>query len=237
VKEQCSARFREWNVAQFINNDAMGLAELGDWNAVWREDQRDGRGNSCSGSTIALDCNNSLLRSENSELELVGIGLENIVVVAMPDAVLVADKNRVQDVKMAVDLLKKKGASQAHQHPREFRPWGWFETLVVGERFQVKRIIVNPGAALSLQSHVHRSEHWVIVNGSALVTVGEEKKMLTENQSIYVPLGTVHRMENPGKVPMILIEVQTGSYLGEGDIARYEDVYERMPDNSAHGTD
>ena len=123
--------------------------------------------------------------------------------------------------------LKKKGAAQAETLPRDYRPWGWFESLVSGSRFQVKRIVVHPGAALSLQSHHHRSEHWIVVEGTAQVTIGEDVQLVSENQSVYIPLGTVHRMENPGKIPMVLIEVQTGSYVGEDDIIRYEDVYAR----------
>jgi mannose-1-phosphate guanylyltransferase/mannose-6-phosphate isomerase len=157
----------------------------------------------------------------------VGLGLEDIVAVAMPDAVLVAKKGDAQKVRLAVDALKAKGAVTATQSARDHRPWGWFESLVVGGRFQVKRIVVNPGAALSLQSHHHRAEHWIVVEGTAQVTVDEEIKLVSENQSVYIPLGAVHRMENPGKVPMVLIEVQTGSYLGEDDIIRYEDVYAR----------
>ena len=151
----------------------------------------------------------------------------SIIGVAIPDAVLVAHKDRAQDVKKAVAALKAKGATQAETLPRDYRPWGWFESLLVGSRFQVKRIVVHPGAALSLQSHYHGSEHWIVVEGTARVTVGDEVKLVTENQSVYIPLGATHRMENPGKVPMVLIEVQTGSYLGEDDIIRYEDVYAR----------
>jgi mannose-1-phosphate guanylyltransferase/mannose-6-phosphate isomerase len=158
---------------------------------------------------------------------LVGIGLDNLIVVAMTDAVLVADRARAQDVKLAVAALKDKGARQAEAFLRDYRPWGWFETLALDARFQVKRIVVLPGAALSLQSHMHRSEHWVVVCGTARVTIDSEVRLLTENQSVYIPLGAVHRMENPGKVPMVLIEVQTGVYLGEDDIIRYEDVYAR----------
>ena len=145
----------------------------------------------------------------------------------MGDAVLVADKSQAQRVKEAVDALKQRDASQAVQLPRDYRPWGWYESLVIGGRFQVKRIVVNPGAALSLQSHHHRSEHWIVVEGTAKVTVDETVKLISENQSVYIPLGSVHRMENPGKLPMVLIEVQTGSYFGEDDIIRYEDVYAR----------
>ena len=206
---------------------AAGWSDLGGWDAVWREAPRDGRGVAVSGPATALDCDDTLLRSEDSRLEVVGIGLKNIVAVAMPDAVLVADAARAQEVKQAVAALKAKGAAQAESFPLDHRPWGWFESLVIGDRFQVKRIHVHPGAALSLQSHHHRSEHWIVVEGTAKVTVDGEVKLVTENQSVYIPLGAVHRMENPGKVDMVLIEVQTGSYLGEDDIIRYEDVYAR----------
>jgi mannose-1-phosphate guanylyltransferase/mannose-6-phosphate isomerase len=145
----------------------------------------------------------------------------------MPDAVLVAHKDRVQDIKVVVSVLKAKGVAQAEAFPKDHRPWGWFESLVIGGCFQVKRIHVLPGAALSLQSHHHRSEHWIVVEGTAKVTVDDIVTLLTEGQSIYVPLGAVHRMENPGRMPMVLIEVQTGVYLGEDDIIRYEDIYAR----------
>jgi mannose-1-phosphate guanylyltransferase/mannose-6-phosphate isomerase len=200
-------------------------SDLGDWAAVWRETQEGGI--SLSGPATALDCKDTLLRSEVDGQAIVGIGLEDIVAVAMPDAVLIAHKDRTQDVKLAVTALKEKGAAQAETFPKDHRPWGWFESLVVGERFHVKRIVVHPGAALSLQSHHHRSEHWIVVEGTARVTVDEDVKLVSENQSVYIPLGAVHRMENPGKVPMALIEVQTGSYFGEDDIIRYEDVYAR----------
>ncbi|MDU8930025.1 mannose-1-phosphate guanylyltransferase/mannose-6-phosphate isomerase [Alisedimentitalea sp. MJ-SS2] len=206
---------------------ASGWSDLGGWDAVWRQSARDERGVALSGPATAIDCDNTLLRSEDPTLEVVGIGLDNIVAVAMPDAVLIADANRAQDVKKAVTALKAKQAKQAEMFPKDHRPWGWFESLVVGDRFQVKRIHVHPGAALSLQSHHHRSEHWIVVEGTAKVTVDDEIKLVSENQSIYIPLGAVHRMENPGKVPMVLIEVQTGSYLGEDDIIRYEDIYAR----------
>ncbi|MFV2033765.1 MAG: cupin domain-containing protein, partial [Halocynthiibacter sp.] len=143
------------------------------------------------------------------------------------DAVLVASKDRAQDVKAVVEALRSEGAPQAEAFPRDHRPWGWFESLVTGDRFQVKRIVVHPGAALSLQSHVHRAEHWVVVQGTAKVTIDDEIKLVCENQSVYIPLGAVHRLENPGKLAMVLIEVQTGSYLGEDDIVRYEDFYAR----------
>lgn len=202
-------------------------SDLGGWQSVWQESERDDKGNAVSDHAIALDCKDSLLRSESDEMELVGIGLDNIVAVAMRDAVVVADMSQAQSVKTAVSMLKERGAKQATQFPVDHRPWGWFETLILADRFQVKRIHVHPGAALSLQSHVHRSEHWIVVAGTARVTVDDTVQLLTENQSVYIPLGAVHRMENPGKVPMVLIEVQTGSYLGEDDIIRYEDIYAR----------
>ncbi|EKE44504.1 alginate biosynthesis protein AlgA [Oceaniovalibus guishaninsula JLT2003] len=204
-----------------------GWSDLGGWDAVWREMDRDGTGTAVSGHATAIDCTDTLLRSEDSRLELVGIGLTDVIAVAMPDAVLVAHASRAQDVKNAVTALKGKAAKQATAFPVDHRPWGWFESLVISDRFQVKRIVVHPGAALSLQSHHHRSEHWIVVRGTARVTVNDDVALLTENQSIYIPLGAVHRMENPGKVDMVLIEVQTGPYLGEDDIVRYEDIYAR----------
>lgn len=204
-----------------------GWSDLGGWDAVWRESGPDADGVVTTGPATAIDCHGTLLRAEESHQELVGIGLEDIIAVAMPDAVLVAHKDRAQDVKRVVAALKAKGAAQAETLPRDYRPWGWFESLVVGGRFQVKRIVVHPGAALSLQSHHHRAEHWIVVEGTARVTIDDEVKLVTENQSVFIPLGAVHRMENPGKVNMVLIEVQTGSYLGEDDIIRYEDVYSR----------
>lgn len=202
-------------------------SDLGDWESVWRESLGDDNGVVTSGAAMGIGCKNTLLRSEASGQEIVGIGLDDIIAVAMPDAVLVAHKSRAQDVKLAVQALKDKEASQGVQHPRDHRPWGSFECLYMGTRFQVKRIVVKPGGILSLQSHMHRSEHWIVVEGTAKVTIGEDVKLVGENQSVYIPVGDKHRMENPGKVPMVLIEVQTGSYLGEDDIVRYEDVYAR----------
>ena len=202
-------------------------SDLGGWDAVWRESGPDADGIVTSGPATAIDCADTLLRAEDGQQALVGIGLEEIIAVAMPDAVLVAHRSRAQDVKQAVEALKAQGMTQAETLPRDYRPWGWFESLAVGARFQVKRIHVNPGAALSLQSHHHRSEHWIVVAGTARVIIDEREQLVTENESVYIPLGAVHRMENPGKVPMILIEVQTGTYLGEDDIIRYEDVYAR----------
>ncbi|TGD44056.1 mannose-1-phosphate guanylyltransferase/mannose-6-phosphate isomerase [Pseudotabrizicola sediminis] len=206
---------------------SAGWSDLGGWDAVWQESGPDASGNVSSANATAIDCEDTLLRSESPRIELVGIGLSDIIAIATTDAVLVAHKSQSQRVKEAVAILKARGATQATTFPTDHRPWGMFESLVIGSRFQVKRIVVNPGAALSLQSHHHRSEHWIVVQGTARVTVDGEVRLLTENQSVYIPLGAVHRMENPGKLPMVLIEVQTGSYLGEDDIIRYEDVYSR----------
>lgn len=202
-------------------------SDLGDWQAIWREGEADSAGVVKSGPSIALDCKNTLLQATSGTQTLVAMGLEDIIAVAMPDAVLVAHKDRAQDVKIAVTKLKENGATQAETLPRDYRPWGWYESIALGPRFQVKRIVVNPGAALSLQSHNYRSEHWIVVEGTAKVTIDNDVKTVTENQSVYIPLSAVHRLENPGKLPLTLIEVQAGSYFGEDDIIRYDDVYAR----------
>ena len=202
-------------------------SDLGGWDALWMDGDKDPSGNVTTGAARALDCDNSLLRSESDTQQLIGIGLDDIIAVAMPDAVLVAHKDRAQDVKLAVSGLKSDGVSQAEVFPKDYRPWGWFESLAMGHGFQVKRIHVKPGAALSLQSHQHRSEHWIVVDGTARVTIDDNVQNMTKGQSVYVPLGSRHRLENPGDLPMVLIEVQIGSYLGEDDIVRYEDLYAR----------
>ena len=222
----------DFAIMEKVNNLSVvpfssGWNDLGGWDSVWLEQGPDSEGVVSSENTTAIECQNVLLRSENESQHLVGLGLENIIAIAMKDAVLVANKDRAQDVKLVVSALNAKGVHQAEIFPKDHRPWGWFESLVMCGRFQVKRIHVLPGAALSLQSHNHRSEHWIVVEGTAKVTVDENVTLLTEGQSVYIPLGAVHRMENPGKVPMVLIEVQTGAYLGEDDIIRYEDIYAR----------
>ena len=206
---------------------SAGWSDLGGWDAVLQEMDTDDNGVAVSSNAHAIDCANSLLRSESASVELVGLGLKGIIAVAMADAVLVAHKDRAQDVKNVIAKLKSENVKQAETFPKDHRPWGWFETLAIRGRFQVKQIFVKPGAALSLQSHHHRSEHWIVVEGTAKVTVDDKVVLVSEGQSVYVPLGSIHRMENPGKVPMLLIEVQTGSYLGEDDIIRYEDIYSR----------
>ena len=202
-------------------------SDLGGWDAIWSETNKDENGNAVSNAAHAVSCENSLLRSENSSQQLIGLGLNNIIAVAMPDAVLVANKDHAQDVKKVVDRLKVLAVPQAEVFPKDHRPWGWFESLILSDRFQVKRICVNPGAALSLQSHKFRSEHWIVVEGTAKVTINDQVKLVEVGHSVYVPLGAIHRMENQGTEPMILIEVQIGTYFGEDDITRYEDVYAR----------
>lgn len=204
-----------------------GWSDLGGWSSVWEAGDANADGVVQFGDATAIDCENTLLRSDSDGVQIVGIGLQNITAIAMGDAVLVADMNQSEKVKDAVAELKARKIKQATSFPRDHRPWGYFETLSLGERFQVKRIIVKPGAALSLQSHVHRSEHWIVVQGSANVTVDEAVELVAENQSVYIPLGAIHRLENPGRVDLHLIEVQTGAYLGEDDIVRYDDVYAR----------
>lgn len=230
------ARLPDISIDYAVMEKAQGLcvvpyagawSDLGGWDAIWRQAGPDGDGVVAQGAALALDCRETLLRSEEDGPQLVGLGLDGIIAVATGDAVLVAARERAQDVKKAVAALKARRVREATAFSRDYRPWGWFETLALGERFQVKRIVVRPGAKLSLQSHVHRAEHWVVVSGTAKVTVGDEVRLLTENESVYVPLGAVHRLENPGKLPMVLIEVQTGAYLGEDDIVRYEDIYRR----------
>ena len=186
-----------------------------------------------SDNATAVDCRNVLLRSESDGIEVVGLGLEGITAVVTDDAVLVARTEDSQKVKEALTALKARKKKQATEFKRCHRPWGYYETLSLGQRFQVKRIVVKPGGRLSLQSHMHRSEHWVVVEGSARVTVDETVKLMTENESVYIPLGAVHRLENPGKLPLHLIEVQSGAYLGEDDIIRCEDIYARTEPNAA----
>ena len=202
-------------------------SDLGDWGEVWAEVSKDKSGTALSKAAHAIDCSDTLLRSETEDQHIVGLGLNNIIAIAMPDAVLIAQKNRLQDVKKVVNHLKLKNVQQAKSHSKDFRPWGWFEILKLDNCFQVKRIFVKPGAAISLQSHKYRSEHWIVVEGIAKVTIDYEIKLVKEGQSVYVPKGAIHRMENPGKSPMFLIEVQIGNYLGEDDIERYEDLYSR----------
>ena len=201
--------------------------DLGGWEAVLQRTGQDETGVATHGPARAFECRDTLLRSETEGQLLVGLGLRDVVAVATPDAVLVADRSHVGKLGVVVRALRAEGLPQADTFPREHRPWGFFETLDLGHRFRVKRIVVRPGAALSLQSHVHRAEHWVVVVGTARVTIDGESKLVGENESAFIPLGAVHRLENPGKLEMEMIEVQTGSYLAEDDITRYEDAFAR----------
>ncbi len=203
-----------------------GWSDLGAWDAVWQVTPKDAHGNATVGDTIVRDSHNTLVHATS---RLVGVvGLSDIVVVETPDAVLVTDRSRSQDVKHIVEDLKSSGRTEQNLHRQVHRPWGWYDSIDAGPRFQVKRIMVKPGASLSLQKHHHRAEHWIVVTGTAEVTNGEQVILLTENQSTYIPLGQVHRLANPGKVPLEIIEVQSGSYLGEDDIVRFEDTYGRV---------
>ncbi len=203
----------------------MGWSDIGSFSALWAESPQDQDGNVLLGDVVASATRNSYVRTEGRLVATLGV--ENLVVVATDDAVLVADKAHDQDVKKIVESLKAANRTEAAQGIRVYRPWGWFQTIDDGYRFRVKHIQVNPGSKLSLQKHWHRSEHWVVVTGTALVTCGDKTFSLRENESTFIPAGTVHRLENPGKLPLRMIEVQSGEYVGEDDIVRIEDDYGR----------
>ncbi|MGN6237753.1 mannose-1-phosphate guanylyltransferase/mannose-6-phosphate isomerase [Dyella sp.] len=205
---------------------SCGWSDIGSWSALWMAGERDGDGNLREGDTLTVDTHNSLLRSHERHL-IATVGVDDLIVVTTPDATLVAHRDAAQDVKKIVDQLKASGRSEHSLHRVVQRPWGSYDSLEAGERFQVKRIVVKPGASLSLQKHHHRAEHWIVVSGTAEVTCDQKVFLLGENQSTYIPLGSTHRLRNPGKVPLELIEVQSGSYLGEDDIVRFDDVYGR----------
>ena len=204
-----------------------GWSDLGAWDAVWQVAPKDSAGNASVGDTILRDCSDTLVHATSRLVSVVG--LQDVVVVETPDAVLVTDRARSQEVRHVVAELDRAGRSEHTVHRQVHRPWGWYDCIDAGERFQVKRILVKPGASLSLQKHHHRAEHWVVVRGTAEVTNGDNVTLLGENQSTYIPLGQVHRLANPGKVPLEIIEIQSGAYLGEDDIVRYEDSYGRTP--------
>ena len=204
----------------------MQWSDVGAWDAVWKLSPKDGAGNAAQGDVVSIDTHNSLLRSDGQAM-LATIGLDGMAVIAMRDAVFVAPMARVAEVKDLVEKLKGEERDCVLTPPKVARPWGSYETIGDGQRFQVKHIIVDPGETLSLQMHFHRSEHWVVVRGSAQVTVGDEVSILQENQSTYIPAGTRHRLANPGKVPLELVEIQCGPYLGEDDIVRFDDQYGR----------
>jgi mannose-1-phosphate guanylyltransferase / mannose-6-phosphate isomerase len=203
----------------------VGWSDVGLWSTVWRLSPQDADGNSLRGNVVAIDSSNVLVRSE--EYLAAVIGLKDVIVVATGDAVLVADKSQSDKVKQLVEQLKADRVPEATQHRRAYRPWGYYQSIDMGARYQVKRIVVRPGGQLSLQKHFHRAEHWIVVRGAAEVTLNAEVHVLHENESIYLPIGSNHRLANPGKIDLELIEVQTGSYLGEDDIVRFEDVYNR----------
>ena len=202
-----------------------GWSDLGAWDAVWQVGAKDGAGNSAHGDAMFEDSRNSLVHATSRLVSVVG--LDDVVVVETPDAVLVTRRDQSQQVKKIVNRLDAGARSEQTLHRQVHRPWGWYDSIDHGARFQVKRIMVKPGASLSLQMHHHRAEHWIVVSGTAEVTNGEQVTLLTENQSTYIPLGQTHRLRNPGKVPLEIIEVQSGSYLGEDDIVRFEDTYGR----------
>ena len=209
---------------QVVPMDA-GWNDLGAWDAVWQMLPKDERGNASYGDAVVEDCGNTLVHA-GSRL-VAAVGLHDVVIVETPDAVMVSSQQRSQDVKRVVARLEMDGRGEKSLHRKVHRPWGWYDSIDAGPRFQVKRIMVKPGASLSLQKHHHRAEHWIVVQGTAEVTCGDKKIMLSENQSTYIPLGQTHRLANPGKVPLEIIEVQSGSYLGEDDIVRFEDTYGR----------
>lgn len=202
-----------------------GWNDLGAWDAVWSVLSRDEAGNAHLGDVIATDSRNTLVHATSRLVSLVGV--ENLVVIETPDAVLVADKSRSQDVKHIVSALNQQRREEHTLHRKVHRPWGWYDSIDEGGRFKVKRIQVKPKASLSLQKHHHRAEHWIVVKGTAEITNGDKTLLLTENQSTYIPLGEVHRLANPGTIPLEIIEVQSGTYLGEDDIVRFEDTYGR----------
>jgi mannose-1-phosphate guanylyltransferase/mannose-6-phosphate isomerase len=216
--------------AMVVRLDA-GWSDIGAWDALWGLEAKDANGNVIHGDVHAADTRNALLISQHRLLACVG--LDDVVVVETPDAVMVARKDKAQAIGAVVASLKAAGRAECLAHRKVHRPWGSYDGIESGERFQVKRIVVDPGASLSLQMHYHRAEHWIVVRGTARVTRGDETFLLTENESTYIPPGTRHRLENPGKLPLELIEVQSGAYLGEDDIVRFDDVYGR---NSGSGS-
>ena len=204
---------------------SAGWSDVGSWDALWQVLPKDASGNVAQGDVLLQDCHNTMAVSEGRLVACVGVS--DLIVVETADAILVAHRDKTQDVKKIVDRLKQKSRPEGQIHRKVFRPWGWYDSVDSGERFQVKRIVVKPAGILSLQMHHHRAEHWIVVSGTARVTRGDETFMVSENQSTFIPLGTTHRLENPGRVPLEMIEVQSGSYLGEDDIVRFEDAYGR----------
>ena len=204
-----------------------GWNDVGSWSAVWEISDKDSQGNAIQGDVILEATSNAYVHAEHRMVSV--LGLEDVVVVETADAVMVASKDKAQDVKLLVDRIKHAKRTEATNHRKVYRPWGAYDSIDNGPRYQVKRITVAPGQKLSVQMHHHRAEHWIVVTGTAKVTIGEKEILLTENQSTYIPIGVVHALENPGKIPLEMIEVQSGTYLGEDDIVRFEDRYGRAP--------
>ena len=225
VMEKCPADPRAGFSLRMVPLDA-GWSDLGAWEAVWQVSPKDENGNVAHGDAVIEGSRNTLVHATSRLVS--AVGLDNVVIVETPDAVLVADRNRSQDVKRIVGQLEQRARSECILHRQVHRPWGWYDSIDCGPRFQVKRIMVKPKASLSLQKHYHRAEHWIVVSGTAEVTCGDRKILLSENQSTYIPLGEVHRLANPGHIPLEIIEVQSGPYLGEDDIVRFEDSYGRI---------
>lgn len=228
--EKCPSDSIDYAVMEHTEKGAVApldcdWSDIGAWSALWEVGDADGAGNVTRGDVILDDTNNSYVHSESRLVTTTGV--DDLVIVETADAVMVASRDKVQNVKNIVNALKAAGRPEATVHQRVFRPWGSYESLIVSDRFQVKRIVVNPGGKLSLQKHYHRAEHWIVVHGTAEVTKGDETFVLAEDQSTYIPLGVTHRLFNHGKIPLELIEVQSGSYLGEDDIVRFDDVYGR----------
>ncbi|WP_454007503.1 mannose-1-phosphate guanylyltransferase/mannose-6-phosphate isomerase [Alcaligenes sp. Marseille-Q7550] len=226
----CPSESIDYAVMQMTTRAAVvsadiGWSDVGSWDSLWNISAKDADANVIKGDVFASDTRNSYLRSESRQVSV--IGLDDVIVVETPDAVLVMHKDKAQDVKKAVEHFEKNNRKEHMEHVRVHRPWGWYEGIDAGERFQVKRIMVKPGEKLSLQMHHHRAEHWIVVSGTAKVTLDDKEILLGENQSTYISLGQTHRLENPGKIPLHLIEVQSGSYLGEDDIVRFQDTYGR----------
>ncbi len=225
VMEKLSEEATEKSVQAVVLPLDAGWSDVGAWSALWDVSKHDAAGNASEGDVFAHDASDNLLIAKHRMLAAVGV--TNLIVVETPDAVLVLNKERAQDVKAVTQYLKDAARDEHVFHKRVHRPWGNYEPIDEGSRYQVKRLTVNPGGCLSLQMHHHRAEHWIVVSGTAKVTKGEETLLLSENQSTYIPLGTLHRLENPGQIPLEIIEVQSGSYLGEDDIQRFEDIYNR----------
>ncbi|MFT7131064.1 MAG: mannose-1-phosphate guanylyltransferase/mannose-6-phosphate isomerase, partial [Gammaproteobacteria bacterium] len=228
--ESCPSDSIDYAVMEKTSNGMVvplscGWSDVGSWSSLWEVGEKNTQGNVIKGDVIAHDSSDSYIHSTSRLVTL--LGMDNVVVVETADAILVANKDRVQDIKAIISQLKTEKREEVNSHTKVYRPWGSYESLVVADRFQVKRIIVTPGQQLSLQMHHHRAEHWIVVSGTAMVTCGEKEFVLSEDQSTYIPLGTKHRLANNGVIPLELIEVQSGSYLGEDDIVRFEDVYGR----------